>query len=108
MRRFALVGAASVLAAGMLTVGTGSPAWAGHPVHPDSFCVFTTNQSTPVYSSPNTGSSKLYTVAAGQNVSAVDTAISGPGGPFYKGGVVGRAQGYMQVSHLGNKRSCAM
>ncbi len=104
MRRSAVIGAASVLAAGMLAVGTGSATAA---VHPDSFCVFTTNQSTPVYSSANTGSSKLYTVASGQNVSAVDTAVSGPGGPFYKGGVNGRAQGYMQVSHLSNKRACA-
>ena len=104
MRRYVLLGALPVLAAGMLTVGTGS---AGALVHPDSFCLYTTNQSTAVYSSPSTGSSKRYTVATGTTVSAVDTAISGTGGPFYKGEATGRAQGYIQVSHLYNKRSCA-
>lgn len=104
MRKLALIGAASALTAGMLTVGTGN---AVAVMYPDSFCVFTTTMSTPVYSSASISSSKLYTVAAGQNVSAVDTAISGYGGPFYKGGVVGRAQGYIQVSHLTSKRSCA-
>ena len=105
MRKLALIGAASALVAGTFTVGAGN-AMAGVHVHPDAFCVFTTNQSTPVYKTASTSSSKLYTVAAGQNVSAVDTAISGPGGPFYKGGVVGRAQGYMQTSHLSDKRAC--
>jgi nitrate/TMAO reductase-like tetraheme cytochrome c subunit len=105
MRKYAVLSTLPILVAGMLAVGAGNAA--AEVTTADAFCVYTTNQSTPVYSAATTSSSKLYTLATGSTVSAVDTAISGTGGPFYKGGAQGRAQGYIQVSHLYNKRSCA-
>jgi hypothetical protein len=43
----------------------------------------------------------------GSKVSAVNTAVSGTGGPFYKGGAQGKATGYIQISHLSGGTSCA-
>jgi hypothetical protein len=75
---------------------------------PTALCVYTVEVSpTYVYKSASTGSTKLYSVAVGSKVSAVNTAVSGTGGPFYKGGAQGKATGYIQISHLSGGTSCA-
>lgn len=74
----------------------------------NAVCVYTVTVSpTYVYKSASTGSTKLYSVAKGSNVSAVNTEVNGTGGPFYKGEQSGKAQGYIQVSHLSGGTSCA-
>jgi hypothetical protein len=102
MLRISSLAVAGTVAAALLVGGTDAIA------APNALCVYTvTVTPTYVYKSASTSSTKLYSVAKSSKVSAVNTAISGPGGPFYKGEASGKAQGYIQVSHLSGGTSCA-
>jgi hypothetical protein len=102
MFRISSLAVAGAVAATLLVGGTDAIAAT------NAVCVYSvTVTPTYVYKSASTSSTKLYSVAKGAKVSAVNTEVSGPGGPFYKGEATGKAQGYIQVSHLSGGTSCA-
>jgi hypothetical protein len=73
-----------------------------------AYCVWTVSTGSWVFARPDKRSVHLYYVNAGSNFYATDTLYSGYGGPFLKGSASGKETGFIDASHLYNKRSCAV